>query len=196
MRSTESQRMATSAEILRSSNFCLKSTVQELRLEIAYYQGEAKRLEWEKNVLKQDLGKMSALFKGWLDLLQCSNNRSIVDETEYFKNLVKNPTKNISEILQMNDLKLLVTTCQAPFFIEHANKAWSLECGWDSHEVLGLTCAFLQGEVSLPPLHVTSLLLRSQLSGSTSSDVFSVMSSNIMYFPRKILMTFFSLISD
>ena len=143
--------MATSAEILRSSNFCLKSTVQELRLEIAYYQGEAKRLEWEKNVLKQDLGKMSALFKGWLDLLQCSNNRSIVDETEYFKNLVKNPTKNISEILQMNDLKLLVTTCQAPFFIEHANKAWSLECGWDSHEVLGLTCAFLQGEVSLPP---------------------------------------------
>jgi hypothetical protein len=179
--------MATSAELLRSSNFCLKSTVQELRLEIAYYQGEAKRLEWEKNVLKQDLGKMSALFKGWLDLLQCSNTRSIVDETEYFKNLVKNPTKNISEILQMNDLKLLVTTCQAPFFIEHTNKAWSLECGWDSHEVLGLSCAFLQGEVSSPLFPVTFILSSTkQLRGISIFRIFCLLSN--INLPRLLIL--------
>ena len=135
-------------ERLRQSNYNLKSTVQELRLEIAYYQGEAKRLEWEKNGLKQDVGKMSALFKGWLHELQCSNTRSIVDETDYFKNLVANPSKNISEILQSKDIKLLLTSCQAPFYVEYTNQAWTLECGWDSHEILGLTCAFMQGEVN------------------------------------------------
>lgn len=31
---------------------------------------------------------------------------------------------------------------------QYANKAWSEECGWDNHEVLGLTCSFLQGEVN------------------------------------------------
>jgi hypothetical protein len=138
----------STAEFLRGSNSRLKSTVQELRLEILYYQGETKRLEWENNVLKQDVAKMSVLFKGWLNELQCSNTRNVLDETEYIKNLVNNPSKNIAEILQLTDSKLLVTSCQAPFYIEHANKAWSNECGWESHEVLGLTCAFLQGEVS------------------------------------------------
>lgn len=139
----------SAAEYLRASNSRLKSTVQELRLEILFYQGETKRLEWENTVLKQDVAKMSALFKGWLNELQCSNTRSVLDETEYIKNLVSNPLKNIAEILQLTDSKLLLTSCQAPFYIEHANKAWSNECGWESDEVLGLTCAFLQGEVSL-----------------------------------------------
>jgi hypothetical protein len=31
--------------------------------------------------------------------------------------------------------------------LQYTNKAWTDECGWESHEVLGLTCAFLQGEV-------------------------------------------------
>lgn len=108
----------TETEELRSNNVRLNSTVQELRLEIAYYQGETKRLEWEKNLLKQDVGKMSALFKGWLNELQNSNTRSVLDDSEFFSNLVKNPSKNISDVLQMNNLKLLVTTCQAPFYIE------------------------------------------------------------------------------
>jgi predicted nuclease with TOPRIM domain len=103
---------------LRTNNSRLNSTVQELRLEIAYYQGETKRLEWEKSLLKQDVGKMSALFKGWLNELQNSNARSVLDDSDYFANLVKNPSKNISDILQMNNAKLLVTTCQAPFYIE------------------------------------------------------------------------------
>jgi predicted nuclease with TOPRIM domain len=103
---------------LRTNNSRLNSTVQELRLEIAYYQGETKRLEWEKSLLKQDVGKMSALFKGWLNELQNSNARSVLDDSDYFANLVKNPSKNISDILQLNNAKLLVTTCQAPFYIE------------------------------------------------------------------------------
>lgn len=103
---------------LRSNNSDLNTTVSELRLEIAYYQGETKRLEWEKTQLKQDVGKMSALFKGWLSELQNSNTRSVLDDSDFFTNLVKYPSKNISDVLQMNDAKLLITTCQAPFYIE------------------------------------------------------------------------------
>jgi hypothetical protein len=34
------------------------------------------------------------------------------------------------------------------WILKHTNKAWSLECGWENHEVSGLTCAFLQGELT------------------------------------------------
>ena len=51
-------------ERLRSDNVRLGSTINELQLEISYYKGELKRLEWEKNLLKQDVTKMSSLFKG------------------------------------------------------------------------------------------------------------------------------------
>ena len=145
---TAPTREVAESEELRLRNYRLASTVQELRLEISYYQGEAKRLEWEKNLLKQDVGKMSAMFKGWLNELQNSNTRNVLNETEFFTNLVNNPSKNIAEVMQVSNLMLLITTCQAPFYIEHTNKAWSLECGWENHEVLGLTCAFLQGDVS------------------------------------------------
>ena len=103
---------------LRSNNTRLNSTVNELRLEIEYYQGETKRLEWEKNVLKQDIGKMSTLFKGWLHELQNTCSRSDLDDTTYFSTLVRNPSKNIADVIQMTDLKILITTCQAPFHIE------------------------------------------------------------------------------
>lgn len=139
-------------EELRLRNYRLASTVQELRLEMSYYQGEAKRLEWEKNLLKQDVGKMGAMFKGWLHELQNSSTRSVLRETDFFTNLVNNPSKNIADVMQVNNLILLITTCQAPFYIEYTNKAWSLACGWENHEVLGLTCAILQGEVSSFPL--------------------------------------------
>ena len=103
---------------LRSNNSRLNSTVNELRLEIEYYQGETKRLEWEKNLLKQDIGKMSTLFKGWLNELQNSCTRNVLDDSKYFSTLVRNPSKSIADILQMDDTRILVTTCQAPFHIE------------------------------------------------------------------------------
>lgn len=104
---------------LRANNFRLNSLVQELRLEISYYQGETKRLEWEKNILKQDVNRMSSLFKGWLsELQQNSQNRNIIDDPEYLKALVKYPAKSVSDIMQLNDEMLVISTCQAPFFIE------------------------------------------------------------------------------
>jgi predicted nuclease with TOPRIM domain len=118
MASSSDVQTKTKNEELRSSNFRLNSIVQELRLEISFYQGETKRLEWEKNILKQDVGKMSALFKGWLHELQTSNERSVVKDAEFFSNLVRHPSKNISEILQSSNLKSVLTTCHFPFFIE------------------------------------------------------------------------------
>ena len=114
----KSSSVQTDFEELRLDNSHLNTTVSELRLEIAYYQGETKRLEWEKTLLKQDVSKMSALFKGWLSELQNSNTRSVLDDSDFFTNLVKYPSKNISDVLQMSDAKLLITTCQAPFYIE------------------------------------------------------------------------------
>lgn len=143
------------SEDLRTRNYRLSSTVHELRLEISYYQGEAKRLAWEKTLLKQDVGTMSAMFKGWLGELQNSSTRSVLKETDFFKNLVNNPSKNIADIMQTSDLMLLITSCQAPFYIEYTNKAWSMECGWENHEVLGLTCSFMQGEVSIPNFNLS-----------------------------------------
>ena len=61
---------------------------------------------------------MAALFKGWLIELQSSNKRSLLDDPEFFRNLVNNPSQNIADIMQINDIKLLLTTCQAPFYIE------------------------------------------------------------------------------
>ena len=105
-------------EQLRTSNFRLGSTVQELRLEISYYQGETKKLEREKNILKQDVSKMSALFKGWLAELQSSNTRSVIEDPDFVSMLVKFPSRSISEVLQLKDVSVLITTCQSPFYVE------------------------------------------------------------------------------
>ena len=101
---------------LRSNNSRLNSTVNELRLEIEYYQGETKRLEWEKTLLKQDIGKMSTLFNGWLHELQNTCSRSVLDDSTYFSTLVRNPSKNIADVIQMTNLKILITTCQSSSF--------------------------------------------------------------------------------
>ena len=105
-------------ERLRSDNVRLGSTIQELQLEISYYKGELKRLEWEKNLLKQDVTKMSALFKGWLAELQGSNTRSIIEDVDYFTNMVLNPALPMQKVLEMQDKMVLLTSCQPPFFIE------------------------------------------------------------------------------
>lgn len=118
MKTRTADEISNEMEQLRSSSLHLNATIKELKLEILYYQGQAKISEWEKNVLRQDVGKMTALFKGWLDELQNSNKRSVVDDSDYFTNLVKYPTRNISTALQMTDTKMLLTTCQAPFYIE------------------------------------------------------------------------------
>ena len=116
MPTTQDQR--EDVEQLRNNNFRLNSTVQEMQLEISYYKGELKRLEWEKNVLKQDVTKMSELFRGWLTELQSSNTRSVIDDTDYFSNLVRRPALPMERILQLEQGTMLLTTCQAPFFIE------------------------------------------------------------------------------
>lgn len=109
--------MKNAAE-LQTENARLASTVQELKLEIAYHIGETKRLLCERDSFKRDVAKMAALFKGWLIDLQSSNKRCLLDNQEFFKNLVKNPSQNIADIMQINDLKLLITSCQAPYYIE------------------------------------------------------------------------------
>lgn len=105
-------------ERLRSDNVRLGSTINELQLEISYYKGELKRLEWEKNLLKQDVTKMSSLFKGWLAELQGSNTRSIIEDVDYFTNMVLNPALPMQKVLEMQDTLLILTSCQPPFFIE------------------------------------------------------------------------------
>ena len=85
MKIRTTEEINTEVEQLRSSSLHLNATIQELKLEISYYQGQAKISEWEKNVLRQDVGKMTALFKGWLDELQNSNKRSVVDDSAYFR---------------------------------------------------------------------------------------------------------------
>eukprot|EP00596_Hydrurales_sp_CCMP1899_P002096 CAMPEP_0119033450 /NCGR_PEP_ID=MMETSP1177-20130426/492_1 /TAXON_ID=2985 /ORGANISM="Ochromonas sp, Strain CCMP1899" /LENGTH=491 /DNA_ID=CAMNT_0006990203 /DNA_START=161 /DNA_END=1636 /DNA_ORIENTATION=- len=135
-------------EDLETSNILLNSTVQELRLEISYYQGEVKQLEWEKKESKKDVSKMTDLFKSWLHDLQSSSMRSVLYDSKFLSNIVRNPTRSIADIMQMNNLKILVTTCQPPFFIEFSNKTWTQECGWENHEILGLTCNLLQGDLT------------------------------------------------
>jgi hypothetical protein len=126
-------------ERLRSNQFRLNSLVQELRLEISYYQGETKRLEWEKNVLKCDVDRLTSLFAGWLEELQTKKansnipeslkhsidregnsigRRNIIADPQYLRALVKYPVKHISDILQLSDSVYLLTTCQPPYFVE------------------------------------------------------------------------------
>lgn len=106
---------AADSEQLRLSNARLAATVQELKLEISYYKGETKRLELEKNLLSQDVSRMSSLFKNWLTELQASNARSVIN---YLSNIVKNPCRSICELLQHSDQILFVTSCQSPYHIE------------------------------------------------------------------------------
>ncbi len=55
-----------SQSVLRATNNHLESTVDELKLEIAYYKGEIQRLELEKDFLKGDVDRISNLFDNWV----------------------------------------------------------------------------------------------------------------------------------
>lgn len=132
---------------LRADNSTLRSTIQELTLEISYYKGEAKKLEWEKNVLKQDINRITGLFKGWMNSLPTNSTRDINDAHSHFETMAKYPCRSICDFLQLNSVLCSLSSCQPPYFIEYASGSWTTFCGWEASDVLGLTCAFLQGEV-------------------------------------------------
>ena len=113
----EKERAEATVERLRADNFRLGSIVNELQLETSYYRGELKRLEWEKNNLRQDVTKMSTLFKGWLQELRGSNTRNVVSDVDYFTNLVKRPAMAIDDVFRLHE-RVFLSSCQEPYFIE------------------------------------------------------------------------------
>ena len=56
--------------------------------------------------------------------------------------------RTVAETLAFTTAPVIVTTAEYPFRIVHTNAAWSELCGWQSHEVLGSTCALLQGKAT------------------------------------------------
>lgn len=131
---------------LKNSNHRLQATVQELRLELCYFKGEIKRLEYEKKLLKQDADNVSKLFKAWVNEFYNGRNRSILQNAEQLQIMTKYPPIHINDILKIKDTMIILTTCQPPFYIEYANKCWSDFCEWEPHLVVGYTCSFLQGK--------------------------------------------------
>lgn len=109
--------MQTEVDQLRQANARLEAAVQELKLEISYYKGETKRLGWEKDVLNTDVKRMSGLFKSWIDEAH-RQSASITNDPSKINNMVKNPCKSISDLLQLHDNLLFVTSSQPPHFIE------------------------------------------------------------------------------
>ena len=107
-------------ERLRQSNAKMSSTVQELRLEIAFYQGEARRNEWEKELIKQELKNVTTVFKGWAEDVRARRPKQIFDDPGLVSLMVGTSTKAISGILRLGELKgpVLMATCEEPFTIE------------------------------------------------------------------------------
>ena len=144
MNSTHHSRNLSSADVehLRSTNARLDNTVQELKLEIAYYKGETKRLEWEKNMLQQDVQRMSSLFKSWIQELNQNRDHHIGEEQNHevqgrtfgknlhqFNTMIHYPCKPIAELLQIptcpsqqkqqqSDEIVFATSSQPPHYIE------------------------------------------------------------------------------
>ena len=129
---------------VRQQNARLTSEMDELRLELAYYKGEVKRLDWDNQCLTKEVDKLSAIFNGWLNS-NCKGN--VVDNPYHLSTIIKLPPKHILEVLKCKQNESVVlASCQPPFHIEYASKCWSEVCGWGIDDILGLTCAFLQGE--------------------------------------------------
>jgi len=140
--------MNSSIDHLRSTNNRLEAGIQELKLEIAFHKSEIQRLELEKGALHQDIKRMSSLFKSWIDELQSCSNRTVAQDPKVFNLMAQNPCKSVSDVLQMKNDIVFLTSCQPPHYIEYANKKWTEVCGWSGSEVLGLTCGFLQGPMT------------------------------------------------
>lgn len=129
---------------LQQRNALLSNTVRELRLEMGYYKGETKRLDLEKRILVQEASNAQASLQAVSQFPQAK----IFQDPEYLHSLVNYPSKSISDVLQMQDVALALTSSQAPFFIEYANKCWAEICGWEPHDIFGLTTSFLQGPLT------------------------------------------------
>ena len=140
--------MIKEIEDLKQANMRLTSKVQELRLEVSYYLGEAKKNEWEKDLLRQEMKNMQALFRSWVHEIKSSRSKGIFDNPDLISLMTDFPARPISEMLKYSPEVVLLTTCQEPFFIEYANVAWMNICGWDTHDICGLPCKFLQGELT------------------------------------------------
>lgn len=130
---------------LHARNLLLSNTVRELRLEMGYYKGETRRLELEKRILTQEASHARCAL---LAIAHHPQQAKILQDPDYLNSLVQFPSRSISEVLQTKDTPLLLTTSQAPFFLEFANKGWAETCGWEAHDVMGLTTAFLQGPLT------------------------------------------------
>lgn len=118
-RSNNNHSLQSEIEQLKATSSRLETLVEELRLEISFYKGEVKRLEWEKDLLNQDMTRMSGMFKNWMDEVHASRAaRNIAQETAQFNAMVKYPCKSIADLLQLSSSTLLVTSSQAPHFVE------------------------------------------------------------------------------
>lgn len=106
-------------EQLRLSNSRLAATVEELKLEISYYKGEVKRIEWEKDLLNQDVRRMSSLFKR---IVSDAEAKSAIENPLKIKlgGMVKYPCRSIAELLQLKEKAdiMFLTSSQPPHFIE------------------------------------------------------------------------------
>jgi chromosome segregation ATPase len=81
-------------EKLKTNNSRLNSIIQELRWEVTYYQSEARRLEWEKNALMQDIERMTTMCKSWVENnLTAAKSKSLMNDANYFNTLVRYPCK-------------------------------------------------------------------------------------------------------
>jgi predicted nuclease with TOPRIM domain len=107
-------------ESLKHSNTRLNSIVQELRLEISYYQGETKKLNWEKEALQQEVNSMSTAFKGWASELQVKKGKRIIEDPDLMELIVNYKPKSIAEVLNLSNQSdiFVLTSCQAPYYIE------------------------------------------------------------------------------
>lgn len=138
--------LQTEVEALRELNMRLTSTVQELRLETSYYQGmpklilietrhltcyslpvspkgEVKKIQWEKDLLKQEVKNMSGLFKNWMNEAKTAKSKRICEDPELLSIMVEYPAQPISEMLSQqvsskDNSPLALVTCQYPYFIE------------------------------------------------------------------------------
>jgi hypothetical protein len=114
-------------EQLRNSNQQFEKVIHDLKLEVAFYKGEAKRFEFEKEILSYDVHRITCLFDE-LHSRQHHSMRNIADKTALFNAMVKYPCRSISDVLQLSESAMIVTSSQDPSFIEVLSVIYSYIC--------------------------------------------------------------------
>lgn len=56
-----------------------------------------------------------------IDLLQKTSSTNLINNPKLVKSILKYPVQSISDVLQLQDTFIVVTSAQAPFFIEVSN---------------------------------------------------------------------------